>query len=410
LGNEYEPSSERLRAAVTRERPRPPASAVLRLQQTVGNAVVVRLLRDFRGTMTTPDTELRLGGKRVTVDILADWVHRTLGPRIDQSVLRARILSSHDFEGSDEAKRYWATYLDDHFSGLQLRAEERIGEARERGRKQIEAEREAERREAAAKEVEAFKKKTYEGDYALGFGFFYADYDPRKGTLTVSVPVRFEFHDSDENRVEIIDPTSAHPQMKPIHEPKSWGADKSSGRSEREVWRETFIRLAEGFWSHHLLSCTRPGWENVWARVVVKVDDAGNEPRAGHEPFKLDVYRGDTPSGSEYVTKGRAELGFTDVQTMVTGDHPVAVHEFGHLLGFDDEYEAPDKPGYAGHSELVRGEFGYGVPRLDSKREDRFKDSIMFRHGGEVLVEHGVIFLDALRNITGVHEWKLSMY
>lgn len=118
--------------------------------------------------------------------------------------------------------------------------------------------------------------------------------------------------------------------------------------------------------------------------------------------------QGDTPSGTEFVTKGRAEFGFTDVQTMVTGDHPVAVHEFGHLLGFDDEYEAPGKPGYAGHSELVRAEFGYGVPRLDSKRQDPFKDSIMFRHGGAVLVEHGVIFLDALRSITGVQEWKLS--
>ena len=39
-------------------------------------------------------------------------------------------------------------------------------------------------------------------------------------------------------------------------------------------------------------------------------------------------------------------------------------------------------------------------------RTDRFRVSIM-SSGGKVLPEHGVVFLEAMRQITGIQEWHL---
>jgi hypothetical protein len=80
------------------------------------------------------------------------------------------------------------------------------------------------------------------------------------------------------------------------------------------------------------------------------------------------------------------------------------------MLGLDDEHLDSSKPNakWASHSEMVKAEFGYDVPRIND-REDRFKDSIMYHSitGKVVLPEHGVVVLDAIRRITGVPEWKL---
>jgi hypothetical protein len=86
-----------------------------------------------------------------------------------------------------------------------------------------------------------------------------------------------------------------------------------------------------------------------------------------------------------------------------------AAHEFGHMLGLGDEYELPDEPPQAAHSQLVESEFGYPVPRTGAGREDRFKESIMYStEEGIVLPEHGVIFLEAMKKITGIPYWTLK--
>ena len=89
----------------------------------------------------------------------------------------------------------------------------------------------------------------------------------------------------------------------------------------------------------------------------------------------------------------------------VESGNGVATHEFGHMLGLDDEYEEQGKPKEARHSEWVKEEFGYGVSRPPS--EAQFRESIMFATAGKVLPEHGVAFLQAMKRITQVEEWHL---
>lgn len=117
------------------------------------------------------------------------------------------------------------------------------------------------------------------------------------------------------------------------------------------------------------------------AQVIVKVDEVGDRPGSLF-PIKVKVYRGETLSGTEPVRKGSAELGYTDVTPWKPGTHPWVLHEFGHMLGFDDEYQ-----------------WANGNPA-----------SVMFRaQTGDVLVEHGQLFADTLKAISGVGDWQISM-
>jgi hypothetical protein len=129
-----------------------------------------------------------------------------------------------------------------------------------------------------------------------------------------------------------------------------------------------------------VLECTKLGWESLRARVIVKVDEIPqNEPRPDVYPFQVKVYRGDTPSGTEYVAKGRAEFAYRGVDPGPSGEI-VALHEFGHLLGLDDEYD--------------RGGNSSGI---------------MFTMTGKVLVEYGEVFRSALSRISVIDEWNLRL-
>jgi hypothetical protein len=256
-----------------------------------------------------------------------------------------------------------------------------------------------------------FTSRTYQGNLSMGeVGLFHAEYDPMQGTLTISVPIQFNFKDSDSEKIRIEgDPRGTKPvTLVNEKEYKRWN-DK-----EIENWRTKFIKVVQETWSsehtQHTIYCHKPGWEILQAKVVVKVDQIGATTSGRY--FEATVYRGDAPEGScgqgqpammECVRKGFATFAYNDV----AGDMNVAAHEFGHMLGLGDEYDNPSKPGaQAAHSGMVFQEFGYGVPRLDSTRKDQFRESIM-SSGGKVLPEHGVVFLEAMRRITGIDEWHL---
>jgi len=248
--------------------------------------------------------------------------------------------------------------------------------------------------------VEFRRKKYYRGVEEFTNGFFQAVYAPLLDLFMATVRVRFDFIDS-----ETQDPFDLHDPHPQVHKTMRYWTSQ-----EKEDWRKQFHEVVEKAWSVHWLECHKPGWESLVARVAVDVEEIGDGPTmptAGI--FDVKVYRGDIAGqGSPAVGHRQAWFGYDNVQSK-PGERPVVVHEFGHMLGLDDEYRAAGKPEWASHSDMVQAEFGYGVPRLDSgNREDRFKNSIM-NSGvtGKVLPEHGVVFLDAIRRITGIPEWKL---
>ena len=121
------------------------------------------------------------------------------------------------------------------------------------------------------------------------FGYFRAEYDPSKETLTISVPIEFSFLDSDVETNQLVgDPHGNKPvELVTVKETKRWSP------KEIEKWRKKFIKTVEGTWSgKHTIYCHRPEWEGLKARVIVKVDVMGEEIPANLEPFRAKVFRG----------------------------------------------------------------------------------------------------------------------
>jgi hypothetical protein len=336
-------------------------------------------------------------GAPVTEDALAAWLARE---GLDKKLARSRLLSSNEFTGSQEAREYWAKYVQDHYDDLREYQLSKENAANIEAQKRVENE----QRQFNREELANFKGRTYENYLRLGeFGYFRAEYDPSKETLTISVPIDFSFLDSDVETNQMVgDPRGTKPvELVSVKETKSWSG------AEIKDWQDKFIKTVETTWSSkHTIYCHRPEWEGLKASVIVKVDVMGKEIPARLEPFRAKVFRGDIPPGPCYG-KGecvrKAEAMFT-YKTVENGGK-VAAHEFGHMLGLGDEYEEPGKPKKASHSDWVKAEFGYEVSRPPS--ESRLRESIMLAETGKVLPEHGVAFLEAMRRITKVEEWHL---
>jgi len=54
-------------------------------------------------------------GAPVTMDALAAWLAQEVG---DKELAKSRLLSSNEFTGSQEAREYWAKYVQDHYDDL----------------------------------------------------------------------------------------------------------------------------------------------------------------------------------------------------------------------------------------------------------------------------------------------------
>ena len=83
----------------------------------------------------------------------------------------------------------------------------------------------------------------------------------------------------------------------------------------------------------------------------------------------------------------------------------VSMHETGHLFGLGDEYVEEGNPEYARgmqteHSALAQSMLGQKVAHGDNPQ------SIM-AGGNEILPQHGVTFLEALRKVTNL-SWEFQ--
>jgi hypothetical protein len=83
----------------------------------------------------------------------------------------------------------------------------------------------------------------------------------------------------------------------------------------------------------------------------------------------------------------------------------IAAHEFGHLFGLGDEYAQPNvrKAGDAAEHSASAANMGSNGPAGAMVESN---DNIM-SEGGNVRPQHYAVFLDALRKVTGLPEWRL---
>jgi len=130
-------------------------------------------------------------GAPVTADALGAWLAQE---GLDKELAKSRLMSSNEFTGSQEAREYWAKYVQDHYDDLREYQLFKDNAAKIEAQKRVENE----QRQSDREELAKFKGRTYTNYLRLGeVGYFRAEYDPSKETLTISVPIEFSFLDSD---------------------------------------------------------------------------------------------------------------------------------------------------------------------------------------------------------------------
>ena len=220
---------------------------------------------------------------------------------------------------------------------------------------------------------------------STGIGNFDALYEPKAGTLTLTVKCDFRFEDGKESDFEDADEGKAGAH---------WD-DKA-----KQAWKAEFLRRVSAFWSgRFVFHCTRDWWEDLQATANVRFVET---PRKDAH-FVVHVKK--VPEFADRRSKVRAPkshakrgAAFLDSEDLIQyeGQTP-AYHEAGHMLGLGDEYpKKTAKPVY--HEKLVQAEFGHGVVR---KRDNRLMSG-----GDEMRQEYGVTFLEALRAATGIKDWR----
>ncbi len=125
--------------------------------------------------------------------------------------------------------------------------------------------------------------------------------------------------------------------------------------------------------------------------------------------FRLDVTKISTgrfanSSVSTYrgnkTRKNFASLDSEDVRGSAKGgseEQFCVIHEFGHMIGLGDEYGAA---GDISHRTLVKDALGKTIEKGDS-------DSVMSL-ANVVEQQHYVTFLEALKKVTKINEWKFK--
>ncbi len=244
----------------------------------------------------------------------------------------------------------------------------------------------------AIEDLRSFSAKTHTiNDYqpSSGRGMFDAEYSPTLGVLRITCKCTFNFVNGDAATY-----------------PSATSADLTWDDAAKEKWKNDFLFKIGTSWSgKHTFYCQKDWWESLFATVSVIFQEVDSG-----EHFKVDIVK--IPSGASHTsgvtppkpgllwgyTPGQGDFDSNDLtsQSKAGGTQVPAVHEAGHMLGLGDEYGT----GKVAHSDLVEGEFGHAVVRGS--------DSRIMSGGMDILPEHGVTFLEALKKATEMDEWSHS--
>lgn len=180
-------------------------------------------------------------------------------------------------------------------------------------------------------------------------------------------------------------------------------------QAEMDAWKARFISTVSSTWSsgNHVFYCQKPWWESLIAKVNVNIQEADSGEHFALTIAKIPKREFRTSSVTSptilpiigQTTSGTGDFDSEDLETVpkAGGMQTPAVHEAGHMLGLDDEYGT----GTPSHSDLVESEFGHGVARGDDGR--------IMSGGNDIQPEHGVTFLEALKEATSISEWTATM-
>jgi hypothetical protein len=249
----------------------------------------------------------------------------------------------------------------------------------------------------AVKAQQEFSSQSYSAENfqsTTKLGMFDAIYNPSGGALKIICKCKFNF-------------VSGSPAQFPDATPEELAWTDEAAMND---WKSRFISTVSSTWSSggHIFYSQKDWWESLAAKVSVEIREVSEDEHFGLTITKIPpggkhtsgVYRPKT--GFFGYTPGRGDFDSEDLETVRKpgGMQTPAVHEAGHMLGLDDEYIDPKDSSTPAHSDLVESEFGHGSARGTDGR--------IMSGGNDIQPEHGVTFLEALKNATDMSEWSAT--
>ena len=248
--------------------------------------------------------------------------------------------------------------------------------------------------ESGVSGLDAFRSKVHDianfQSAATQLGLFDLSYDPKTSVATVTVRVGYDFRKGDDVEYEDARP-----------EELSWT------EGEKKAWKGGFARTVTDAWSgRHAFQCTKPGWNSITAAVVIVIVEAEKDwhyqlrvtklPKDAFSQSIVVTHPGKQKRGANFATLDSDDLSGRDLGASMP--QVSAIHEFGHMLGLDDEYLTKDRnDSDIDHAVLVKNALGKEISRTDS-------DGAM-SVGNTIEKQHYVTLLEALKAATGLSEW-----
>lgn len=259
--------------------------------------------------------------------------------------------------------------------------------------------------QAAKADLQEFIAKEHTSNNFIpdtGLGMFDISYSAASGILTLTCKSKFNFIDGQRDTYD------------PGQFDNANDADFVWTEEAKEAWKARFLSECSGAWTgQHTFWAQKDWWESIKATTNVEFIAVETGQHFTLNITKIPEHEDDGGVGFARSSVGRPSknwfggvnpgTGTFDSNDLTGTNKPggntpqmPAVHEAGHMLGLGDEYEV--RAGHvAQHDGLVHDEFGTSVV---VGSDDRIMSG-----GNAMNNEHGVTFLNALRNATGMDEW-----